>query len=85
MRCKGDRPHDGDAGDAIRGKAPIARGRDIEDFVEKNSAVKEGISPCYAVRNSVAHGGGQSLGPRRLLQYYDTSFMLVAQPEFVFR
>jgi hypothetical protein len=60
-------------------------GRDFEDFVEKNSAVKEGISSCYAVRNSVAHGGGQSLGPRTLLQYYDASFTLVAQLEFVLR
>jgi hypothetical protein len=60
-------------------------GRDFEEFVEKNSAVREGISSCYAVRNSVAHGGGQSLGPRTLLQYYDATFTLVVQLEYVLR
>jgi len=60
-------------------------GHDFEEFVEKNSAVREGISSCYAVRNSVAHGGGQSLGPRTLLQYYDATFTLVAQLEHVLR
>jgi hypothetical protein len=62
-----------------------AWGREFEDFVERNSAVKEGISSCYAVRNSVAHGGGQSLGPRILSQYYEASFTLVAQLEYLLR
>jgi len=53
-------------------------GHDFEEFVEKNSAVREGISSCYAVRNSVAHGGGQSLGPRTLLQYYETLLQAMA-------
>jgi hypothetical protein len=60
-------------------------GRDFEEFVDKNSAMKEGISSCYAVRNSVAHGGGQSLGPRTLTQYYDASLTLVAQLEYILR
>jgi RiboL-PSP-HEPN len=62
-----------------------AWGREFEEFVEKNGAVKEGISSCYAIRNSVAHGGGQSLGPRALVQYYEASFTLVAQLEHVMR
>lgn len=60
-------------------------GRDFDCFLESNSAVKEGISSCYAVRNSVAHGGGQSLGPRALMQYYDASFTLIAQLEYLLR
>jgi hypothetical protein len=60
-------------------------GRDFEDFIDKNGAVKEGVASCYAVRNSVAHGGGQSLGPRALLQYYNASLSLVAQLEYVLR
>lgn len=60
-------------------------GRDFDDFLERNSAIREGVSSCYAVRNSVAHGGGQSLGPRALLQYYDASLTLVAQLEYLLR
>lgn len=60
-------------------------GRDFDDYIEKNGPVKEGISSCYAVRNSVAHGGGQSLGPRALLQYYDASFTLVAQLDSILK
>lgn len=60
-------------------------GKDFDAFIEQNGAIKEGVSSCYAVRNSVAHGGGQSLGPRALLQYYEASFSLVAQLEFLLR
>lgn len=60
-------------------------GRDFDEFLERNSAIREGVSSCYAVRNSVAHGGGQSLGPRALLQYYDASLTLVAQLEYLLR
>lgn len=44
-------------------------------------SVKESISSCYSVRNSVAHGGGNSLGPRSLKQYFDASFELIAALE----
>jgi len=44
-------------------------GRKFEKFVEENSRIKEGVSSCYAVRNSVAHGGGNSFGPSALKQY----------------
>ncbi len=47
--------------------------------------VRESVSSCYSVRNSVAHGGGGSLGPRTLKQYYDASFALVAELEKAIR
>jgi hypothetical protein len=60
-------------------------GREFGKFVENNDLVKEGVSSCYAVRNSIAHGGGQSLGPRALKQYYEASFTLVAELEKMIR
>jgi hypothetical protein len=42
---------------------------------------RESISSCYAVRNSVAHGGQSSLGPRSLRQYFEASFTLIAELE----
>jgi RiboL-PSP-HEPN len=44
--------------------------RKFRAFVEANDAVKEGLSSVYTVRNSVAHGGDQSLGARRLVDLY---------------
>ena len=46
--------------------------------------MKEGISSCYAIRNSIAHGG-ETLGPRALKQYYDASLTLVAELERMLR
>lgn len=43
--------------------------------------MKSSVSSCYSIRNSVAHGGGQSLGPRILKQYFDASFDLIAALE----
>lgn len=60
-------------------------GRKFEKFVEKNGRVKEGVASCYAVRNSVAHGGGQSLGPSTLKQFYDVTLTLVAELERIIR
>jgi hypothetical protein len=54
-------------------------------FVEENSRVKEVVASCYAVRNSVAHGGGQSLGPNALKQFYDATLTLVAELERIIR
>jgi hypothetical protein len=56
-------------------------GRKLEAFVASRSDVKEGIASCYAVRNSVAHGGGQSLGPKVLEQYFEASRALVTALE----
>jgi hypothetical protein len=60
-------------------------GRKFEKFVEENSRIKESVSSCYAVRNSVAHGGGQSVGPSALKQFYDATFTLVAELEKIIR
>lgn len=60
-------------------------GRRFENFIEQNGRIKESVSSCYAVRNSVAHGGGQSLGPNAFKQYYDASFTLVAEVEKIIR
>ena len=54
-------------------------------YLKSNSNVKESISSCYAIRNSVAHGGTQSLGSALLRQYFDDSFTLVVQVEYILR
>jgi hypothetical protein len=60
-------------------------GHDFKAFVESNDRVKEGVASCYAIRNSVAHGGGQSVGPKALKDYYDASLTLVAELEKILR
>jgi len=60
-------------------------GHSFEEFLKHNESIKESISSCYAVRNQVAHGGSQSLGPSILRQYYDASFSLVAEIELTVR
>jgi hypothetical protein len=60
-------------------------GRKFERFVEENGRIKESVSSCYAVRNSVAHGGGQSVGPSALKQFYDATLTLVAELEKIIR
>jgi hypothetical protein len=56
-------------------------GHAFEDFVKMNDYLKESVSSCYAIRNSVAHGGGQSLGPRILRQYFNASFTVITKLE----
>lgn len=51
-------------------------GRRFEQGVTQET--RESISSCYSIRNSVAHGGGGSLGPRTLKQYYEASLTLIA-------
>ncbi|WP_076860027.1 HEPN domain-containing protein [Bradyrhizobium mercantei] len=60
-------------------------GRAFEAFVIGNERMKVEVASCYAVRNSVAHGGGQSLGPARLKQFFDATFTLVAELEKILR
>jgi len=62
-----------------------AWGNAFEAFIDRKDHLRESISSCYAIRNSVAHGGGQSLGPRILKQYYDASFEVVANLEQMIR
>lgn len=56
-----------------------AWGARFEAFAEANDEVSSSVSSCYAVRNSVAHGGGGSLGPKILRQYFEASFSLIAE------
>ncbi|MGD9475989.1 HEPN domain-containing protein [Shinella sp. G-2] len=60
-------------------------GRKFQVLIEKNDQIRSGVASCYAVRNSVAHGGGQSLGPNILRQYFDNAFTLVAGLENLLR
>jgi hypothetical protein len=46
-------------------------------FVNANADVKEGISSCYSVRNSVAHGGTGSVGANRLRELLELSTKLI--------
>ncbi len=60
-------------------------GHKFRDFISANDQIKIGVSSCYAVRNSIAHGGTQSLGPKILKQYFDNSFSLIAELEYLVR
>lgn len=57
----------------------------FREFVDTNDRIKTAISSCYSVRNSIAHGGGQSLGPAALKQYFDGAFDLIVHLEQVLR
>lgn len=46
-------------------------------FVEDNPDVKDGVSSCYAVRNSTSHGGTLSLGLKRLKELYEAHRKLI--------
>lgn len=52
-------------------------GRSFVAFVEGHPEIKEGISSCYAVRNSVAHGGSAGVGIKRLRELLEVSGRLV--------
>jgi hypothetical protein len=60
-------------------------GHSFRSYATSNEQVKTSISSCYAVRNSIAHGGSQSLGPRILRQYFDDAFALVVELESILR
>ena len=57
----------------------------FREFVDNNDRIKSAISSCYSVRNSIAHGGGQSLGPAALKEYFDGAFDLIVHLEQVLR
>lgn len=60
-------------------------GHAFEVFLRDNDHLKESVASCYAIRNQVAHGGTQSLGPQILKQYFDASLNVVAELERVVR
>ncbi|WP_143132007.1 HEPN domain-containing protein [Methylobacterium sp. 174MFSha1.1] len=51
--------------------------KSFEKFLESNIDVTDGISSLYVVRNSVAHGGAQSVGSQRLTELYEVSQRLI--------
>jgi RiboL-PSP-HEPN len=60
-------------------------GHGFNEFVSTNDQVKSDVASCYAIRNSIAHGGAQSLSPKILRQYYNSAFTLIAELEGVLR
>lgn len=51
--------------------------RNFCSFCEEHPSVREGISSCYALRNSVAHGGTGNLGLRRLKELLEASRTMI--------
>lgn len=49
----------------------------FHSFVEKNPDIKEIISSCYSVRNSIAHGGSANIGQQRLRELFSAGKTLV--------
>lgn len=60
-------------------------GAAFESYIDANSFVKDSISSCYGLRNTVAHGGSSNVGHKNLRQYFNASFDLVAQMELCLR
>lgn len=60
-------------------------GDKFKAFIAENDQIKNGVASCYAIRNSIAHGGAQSLGPKNLRQYFDNSLTLIAELEKLLR
>jgi hypothetical protein len=60
-------------------------GNAFREFVDANERIRTSISSCYSVRNSIAHGGGQSLGPAAVKQYFYDAFDLIVHLEKVLR
>jgi len=60
-------------------------GAALDAFVAENPRVKESVSSCYAVRNSVSHGGTHNAGIRALRQYLDDVVTLIAEVEHIVR
>ncbi len=52
-------------------------GNNFHKFIDENPEVKDGVDSCYAIRNSVAHGGTQSIGNQNLKRYFDISEKLM--------
>ena len=60
-------------------------GHNFRAFVIQNDKIKGSVSSCYAIRNSIAHGGAQSLGPTDLKQYFGDAFNLIVELERLLR
>jgi len=51
--------------------------RRFTEAINASPDIKEGISSCYAIRNSAAHGGSQNIGLRRLQELLDVHKRLI--------
>lgn len=51
--------------------------RRFTDIISESPEIKEGISSCYAIRNSAAHGGSQNVGLRRLRELLEVHKRLI--------
>ncbi len=51
--------------------------RKFSRFVEVNEDIRDGVSSCYSVRNSAAHGGSQGVGAKRLQELLTISKRLI--------
>lgn len=60
-------------------------GADFEELIRANERLKTSLSSCYAIRNSVAHGGTQSLGPRILRQYFEDAIEIISHIEAIIK
>lgn len=52
-------------------------GRRFEADINASASLTESISSCYSVRNSVAHGGGGSLGGARLKELAESCVAVI--------
>lgn len=60
-------------------------GHKFNQYMTDNDQIKSSVTSCYAIRNSIAHGGTQSLGPTTLRQYYNHAFTLIVELESLLR
>jgi hypothetical protein len=55
----------------------------FKKFVLQNAGIKEAVSSCYSVRNSVAHGGAQTMGGKTLRKYSEKIILLIEAIELI--
>lgn len=49
----------------------------FQSFLKAHPDLSERVSSCYAVRNSVAHGGTMNIAGQRLREYFEVGKRLV--------
>lgn len=60
-------------------------GISFENYIKYNDRIKVSVNSCYAIRNSIAHGGTQTLAASSLRQYSEDAFSLMAELEGLMR
>lgn len=51
--------------------------RKFDAFVQANGSVKEGVSSCYGLRNTIAHGGTATVSLKRLNELLDSAKAMI--------